>query len=139
MTIVVAEGSKGPITAQVARIRIYLSRDGLVLGNQVWLFMRKNSDGQIQYAISNAPKRMKFAELVKVSSMRWPIEQCFQEGKSYLGMGNYEHRSWPAWHRHMIFVFLGLHFLLRMRLRYKKKPFAHLAHDLPLVSNTYGA
>jgi SRSO17 transposase len=53
--------------------------------------------------------------------MRWPIEQCFEEGKSHLGMGDYEHRSWPAWHRHMMYVFLGLHFLLRLRLRNKKK------------------
>ena len=53
--------------------------------------------------------------------MRWPIEQCFEEGKSHLGMGDYEHRSWPAWHRHMTYVFLGLHFLLRLRLDNKKK------------------
>jgi len=37
-------------------------------------------------------------------------------------MGDYEHRSWPAWHRHMTYVFLGLHFLLRLRLDNKKKP-----------------
>ena len=52
--------------------------------------------------------------------MRWPIEQCFEEGKSHLGMGDYEHRSWPAWHRHMMYVFLALHFLLRLRLNNKK-------------------
>ena len=28
-------------------------------------------------------------------------------------MDHYEHRSWPAWHRHMIFVNLALNFLLR--------------------------
>ena len=128
MSVILAEGTKGPITAEVARVRIYLSRKGLPEGKERWLFMRKNSDGQIQYAISNAPRRIKFQELVKASNMRWPIEQCFQEGKSYLGMGNYEHRSWPAWHRHMIFVFLGLHFLLRMRLRYKKKALCLRCH-----------
>lgn len=137
MSVILAEGSKGPITAQVARQRIYLSRKGLPEGKERWLFMRKNSDGQIQYAISNAPRHIKFSELVKASNMRWPIEQCFQEGKSYLGMGNYEHRSWPAWHRHMIFVFLGLHFLLRMRLRYKKKPFAHITLGLSSVGHCY--
>jgi SRSO17 transposase len=125
MPVIVAESSKGPITAEVARIRVFLSRDGLPEGKEQWLFMRKNSDGQIKYAISNAPKCIRFAELVKASTMRWPIEQCFREGKSYLGMGQYEHRSWPAWHRHMIFVFLALHFLLRMRLRFKKNAFVN--------------
>ncbi len=118
--VIVAEGAKGPIIAKVARIRIYRSRDGLPVGDRQWLFLRKNSDGEIKYAISNAPKEISLFELVKASTMRWPIEQCFQEGKGQVGMDCYEHRSWPAWHRHMTYVFLALHFMLRMRLRFKK-------------------
>ena len=119
--VIVAEGAKGPIVAKVARIRVYLSRDGLPVGDPQWLFLRKNTDGQIKYAISNAPEDISFAELINASTMRWPIEQCFQEGKDQVGMDYYEHRSWPAWHRHMTYVFLALHFLLRLRLIFKKK------------------
>jgi len=43
-----------------------------------------------------------------------------QDGKSQVGMDHYEHRSWPVWHRHMIYVFLALQFLLRLRIRFKK-------------------
>ncbi|MFH0728605.1 MAG: IS701 family transposase [Pseudomonadota bacterium] len=117
---VIAEGAKGPILADVARIRICLSRDGLPVGEEQWLFFRKNADGEIKYAISNAPKKISLSELIEASIMRWPIEQCFEEGKGQLGMDSYEHRSWPAWHRHMAYVFLSLHFMLRMRLRFKK-------------------
>ena len=85
--------------------------------NACWLFIRRTQDGQIKYAISNAPADMPFSELCEASTMRWPIEQCFEEGKSYLGMGDYEHRSWPAWHRHMMYVFLALHFLLQSQIR----------------------
>lgn len=120
--VTIAEGSKGPIVARVSRVRVYLSRDGLPVGGQLWLFMRKNPDGEIKYYISNAPQRIAFSELTKASIMRWPIEQCFKEGKGQLGMDKYEHRSWPAWHRHMIYVFLAMHFLLKMRLNLKKKP-----------------
>ncbi len=123
-SVIVAEGAKGPIVAKVARIRVHLAREGLPIGDRQWLFLRKNADGQIKYAISNAPKQIPFAKLIKASTMRWPIEQCFKEGKSQLGMDYYEHRSWPAWHRHMIYVFLALHFLLRMRLKFKKNSFA---------------
>jgi len=123
-SVVVAEGAKGPIVAQVARIRVYLSRDELPVGNQQWLFLRKSADGKIKSAISNAPKQIAFTELIKASTMRWPIEQCFQDGKDQVGMDYYEHRSWPAWHRHMTYVFLALHFLLRLRLKLKKSPFA---------------
>jgi len=118
--VIVAEGAKGPIVAKVGRIRVYLARNGLPVGDPQWLFMRQNIDGQIKYAICNAPKELPFSELIKASIMRWPIEQCFQEGKDQVGMDYYEHRSWPAWHRHMIYVFLALHFLLRLRLLFKK-------------------
>lgn len=120
--VIVAEGAKGPIIAKVARMRIYLSRDGLPQGDQQWLFLKKDANEQVKYAISNAPNDTSMAELIKASTMRWPIEQCFHEGKDQVGMDYYEHRSWPAWHRHMTFVFLALHFLLRMRLHFKKKP-----------------
>jgi SRSO17 transposase len=88
--------------------------------DQQWAFFRQNTDGEIKYAISNAPKEISLSEMVKASTMRWPIEQCFQEGKGQVGMDCYEHRSWPAWHRHMTYVFLALHFMLRVRLRFKK-------------------
>lgn len=123
-SVIVAEGAKGPIVAKVARIQVYLARDGLPAGERQWLFLRQNADGQIKYAICNAPKQTPLAELINASTMRWPIEQCFQEGKSQLGMDCYEHRSWPAWHRHMIYVFLALHFLLRLRLKFKKNSIA---------------
>jgi len=131
--IIIAEGAKGPIVAKVARIRIYLSRDGLPAGNQQWLFLRKNTDGQIKYAISDAPKDIPFKELIKASTMRWPIEQCFQEGKGQVGMDYYEHRSWPAWHRHMTYVFLALHFLLRLRLLFKKNSVADTSFGSKIV------
>jgi SRSO17 transposase len=124
--VVLAEGAKGPIVAEVVALRIYLSRNGLPEDDACWLFIRRNQDGQVKYAISNAPEDISFSELCEASTMRWPIEQCFEEGKSHLGMGDYEHRSWPAWHRHMTYVFLGLHFLLRLRLENKKKSCAHL-------------
>jgi len=51
---------------------------------------------------------------------RWPIERCFQEDKSELGLDHYEHRSWTAWHRHMRLVFLAQLFLLRLQRKFKK-------------------
>ncbi len=118
--VVLAEGAKGPILADVACLRVYPSRDGLPQKDSVWLILRRTTDGQIKYAFSNAPKDTPLSELYKAATMRWPIEQCFQDGKSQVGMDQYEHRSWPAWHRHMIYVFLALHFLFRLRIQFKK-------------------
>ena len=118
--VVLAEGAKGPILADVACLRVYPIRNELPMESSVWLFLRRMDDGQIKYAFSNAPESTPLAELCEAATMRWPIEQCFQDGKSEVGMDQYEHRSWPAWHRHMLYVFLALQFLLRLRLRLKK-------------------
>jgi len=118
--VVLAEGSKGPIIAQATCMRVYVSKDNLPADKPVWLFVRRKSDGQLKFSISNAPESTPFAELCRVSTLRWPIEQCFKEGKDQIGMDHYEHRSWPAWHRHMIFVFLALNLFLRLRIKFKK-------------------
>ncbi|MBP1774238.1 MAG: family transposase [candidate division NC10 bacterium] len=118
--VVLADGAKGPIRAEVAALRVYPAQGGLPREAPVWLFLRRTADGQLKYAFSNAPADTPLAELCRAATLRWPIEQCFQDGKSQVGMDHYEHRSWPAWHRHMLYVCLALHFLLRLRLRFKK-------------------
>ena len=60
----------------------------------------------------------KVSELAQSKELIW--HPNFEEGKSHLGMDHYEHRSWPAWHRHMIYVMLAMHFLFRLRQRFKK-------------------
>jgi len=85
------------------------------------LFIRKALDSnEIKYFLSDAPVDISFEEMCRVCMLRWPIEQCFQEGKSHLGMSHYEHRSWEAWHRHMTFVFIAQLFLIRIRHKLKK-------------------
>ena len=114
------EGSKGPLLAHVACMRVYPSRDGIPQEKSVWLVIRKRTDNQTRYALSNAPKTITIAELCYASCLRWSIERCFQEGKMHLGMDHYEHRSWPAWHRHMLYVMLAQHFLYRIKQNKKK-------------------
>jgi len=122
----VAEGEKGPIVAAFARVRVYLNADRTAESER-WLVLRNDPDGQIKYALSNAPEKLAIRELVRVSRARWPIERCFEEDKSELGLDHYEHRSWTGWHRHMRLVFLAQLFLVRLRLKYKKNSGADLA------------
>jgi SRSO17 transposase len=117
--VVLAEGSKGPIMAEVSiqRVREIKERQP---GRELWLIIRRLEGGKLKYYLSNAPEDMEAKELMRALTMRWPIEQCFEDGKKYVGMDHYEHRSWQSWHRHMLYVFLALLFLLRLRLKFKK-------------------
>jgi SRSO17 transposase len=121
-TVKLAEGAKGPIIARIARLRVIEHRDNLP-GKELWLFIRKDLDGNTRYAFSNAPVECSMEDMKRVSTMRWPIEQCFEDGKKYLGMDHYELRSWIGWHRHMTYVFLALLFLLKIRTKCLQKKF----------------
>ena len=62
-----AEGAKGPITAEVARLRVIPCRAGLP-GKECWLFIRKYPGGELKYALSNAPKSLStMADIVPCS------------------------------------------------------------------------
>jgi SRSO17 transposase len=116
----ISEGEKGPIVADFARVRVYLSVERTPESER-WLLLRNDANFKIKYALSNAPEETSMKELVRVSGARWPIERCFQENKSELGLDHYEHRSWTAWHRHMRLVCLAQLFLLRLQIKFKKK------------------
>ena len=128
----IAEGEKGPLVASFARVRVYLSA-ARTPESERWLLVRNDPSGKIKDALSNAPETEPLGDLIRVSAARWPIERCFEEDKSELGLDHYEHRSWPAWHRHMRLVFLAQLFLVRLRLRYKKSPGADVAASAGLT------
>lgn len=89
----------------------------------VWLYVRRYEDGTIKYFVSNAPDHISYTELDPAATLRWPIEQCFEECKSYLGMAHYEGCSYPGWTRHMLFVMIAHLFTIQMRRMAKKKKF----------------
>ena len=124
--ITLCEDSKGPTIADVKYTRC-IRCDTLTNKNQymvpieeVWLYIRRYADGEIKYFFSNAPADIPVEQLHRASTMRWSIEQCFQECKSYLGMSHYESRTYKGWHRHMLMVMAAHLFTLELRLSYKK-------------------
>ena len=126
----IAEGEKGPLVAAFARLRVYLSPERTPESER-WLLLRNDANGKIKYALSNAPQATPMRQLVRVSGARWPIERCFQENKSELGLDHYEHRSWTAWHRHIRLVFLAQLFLVRLQIKFKKNSRVDLAASAP--------
>jgi SRSO17 transposase len=117
----VKEGSKGPIIADFAYLRVVAVRDGLP-GPDVWLVIRRDIvDGELKFFLSNAPLDTPLATFVWLSGMRWPVEACFEHGKQEIGLGDYQVRSWTGWYHHMTLCILAHAFLVRMQLRLKDK------------------
>lgn len=111
----IKEGSKGPIVADLAAIRVTNVRHKLP-SDEVWLVCRRHlTTGEIHYFLSNAPSDTSLKTFARIAGLRWPIETCFEEGKQELGMGDYQLRSWTGWHHHMTLVILAHGFLMRVR------------------------
>jgi SRSO17 transposase len=119
------EGHKGPLVADFLVLRAILPLDRLP-GPEVWVVIRRKVSGPAEepewkFYLSNAPLETPLATFVRVSGMRWPIETCFAEGKSELGMDHYELRFWRGWHHHMTMVMLAHHFLVRWQQRLNQR------------------
>jgi SRSO17 transposase len=118
----IKEGSQGPMVAEFATLRVVAVRDALP-GPDIWLVLRRHVEtGELKTYLCNAPGDTAGATHVRMSGMRWPIETCFEDSKQLLGMGDYEVRSWTGWHHHMTLVILAHFFVVRISLRFKKKP-----------------
>jgi SRSO17 transposase len=118
----VSEGTKGPIAYAFARQRVMLCRDGLP-DRTVWLVIKRTmgTEPRYSYYISNAPASTPLRTFVWLSGLRWAVEQCFEEGKTELGMAHYEVRKYPGWHHHMLTTMLAHFFLWHLKLRLGKK------------------
>jgi len=115
----VCEGTKGHITYEFMKKRVFLSKNGRPDRN-VWLIVRRPIGGDAatySYFISNAGRSTRLKTFVWLSGVRWAIEQCFGEAKTDLGMDHYEVRKFPGWHHHMITCMLAHFFLWHMRIR----------------------
>jgi SRSO17 transposase len=113
----IKEGSKGPIVADLAFVRVTEAREGLP-GPRLWLIIRRNvaDPSDVRFYLSNAPEEVALAELARMVGVRWPVELAFEEGKGEVGMDHYEVRSWDGWHHHMVLVLLAHHFLVWIRV-----------------------
>jgi hypothetical protein len=123
----VSEGTKGPIAYAFARQRVTLCQDGLP-DRTVWLVLKRTlgAEPSYAYAISNAPVSTSLSTFVWLSGLRWAVEQCFEEGKTELGMDHYEVRKYTGWHHHMLTTMLAHFFLWHLKIHVgKKSPRAH--------------
>jgi hypothetical protein len=118
----VSEGTKGPIEYEFARKRVTLCKEGLP-ERTVWLVIKRTlgTNASYSYYISNAPVSTPLRTFVWLSGVRWAIEQCFEEGKTELGMDHYEVRKYPGWHHHMLTTMLAHFFLWHLKLHLGKK------------------
>jgi SRSO17 transposase len=118
----VREGAVGPLVFEFAAIRVWGVRHRKP-GPPSWLLIRRSlgDEPEIKYYVSNADGETPLSTLALVACTRCRVEEFFEDGKSYLGMNQYETRSWAGWHHHMALVGLAHLFVTLVRKRLQKK------------------
>ena len=121
-TLKIREGAKGPLAFEFAAVRVWAVRHGKA-GPPVWLLIRRSLDPtpEIKYYISNADASTPLKVLAEVACTRHAVEDYFEDAKSYLGMAQYETRSWVGWHHHMSLVAMAHLFITLTRRVLGKK------------------
>jgi SRSO17 transposase len=118
----VREGAVGPLVFEFAAVRVWAVRHRKP-GPPIWVLVRRSLEEtpEVKYYVSNGDAETPLGVLALVACTRHQVEDFFEDGKSYLGMAQYETRSWVGWHHHMTLVGLAHLFVSLTRLRLKKK------------------
>lgn len=118
----VREGSCSPLVFEFAAVRVWAVRHRKP-GPPIWVLIRRPLDGhgEVKYGVSNAAADTPVKTLALVSGCRFRVDEWFQDGKTHLGMSQYEARAWSSWHHHRSLVGLAHLFVTLTKVRLKKK------------------
>ena len=93
------------------------------VGPPIGLVIRRSLEArpEIKYYVSDASAETRLEVLAGVACTRHEVEAYFGDAKTYLGMAQYETRSYVGWHHHMSLVALAHLFVTLTHLALKKK------------------
>jgi SRSO17 transposase len=125
-TISWRRGSKGPLQAEFAAVRVRVA-DGPVAragqhlpGEEAWLVGEHRTSGEKKYYLCSHPAGTSLETLAALIKARWVCEQMHQQMKDELGLDHFEGRSWRGLHHHALLCQLAFAFLQHRRLGGKK-------------------
>jgi SRSO17 transposase len=117
----VREGAVGPLVFEFAAVRVWAMRHRRP-GPPIWLVSRRSleEEPEVKYYVSDGDAETPLGVMASVACTRHRVEDFFEDCKGYLGMAQYETRSWVGWHHHMTLVGLAHLFAALARRRLKK-------------------
>lgn len=100
-TISWREGTNAPLSGRFARLRINCAPGGGGVtadpAPEEWLLIEwpESDEKPLRFWLSTLPPETSFAELVRLTKLRWRIERDFLDLKQECGLGHYEGRGGP--------------------------------------------
>ena len=116
--MVLRDSTKGVLQVEILHRRVWLW-DGEEANAHQWHLVVRREMGdreEIKFSLSNAPVDTPVRRLAQMQGQRYWVERSFQDGKSHVGLDQYQARGWRAWHHHMALVMMAMLFMLEERL-----------------------
>lgn len=118
----IKDAEKGPQVWEVKWAPFWRKdADGLPSGQHCLIVARNPLTGEMRYFVANrvpGNRGITVRWLLRMAFGRWPIENCFRQGKEELGLDHYEVRGWRCVHRHFYVTQLSQLFCARVRQEY---------------------
>lgn len=137
-TIEVRDGEKGPLTVDVVKCRVRARTPTGGTGPDEVLFVtrERQADGTFKhdYYLSNADPTVPLEELARVAKAAHRVEDCLKRAKGEAGLGDYQVRTWRAWHHHQTLALLAAWFL-NQETRRGKNPDPRAEHTAPAATD----
>jgi hypothetical protein len=132
----VRDGEKGPLVVEAVKCRVRARSETGGEGPEELLFitrvLQSDQTYKIDYYLSNSRYDVPLSELSRVAKAEHRIEECFERAKGEAGLGDYQVRNWPGWHRHQTLSMLAAWFLTEETRRKKNHDPGHdVAADAP--------
>lgn len=133
--VFIREATKGALTATAHSVRVWVWPPSDDAPSERTLILRRTpGEDTTKYALTNAQNdSLSLQKMVFMQAQRYWIERSFQDAKSEMGMSDYQVRKWAAWHHHMALTMMGMLFLLKERINFRKEYPMVSMHDLRLL------
>jgi SRSO17 transposase len=128
-TIEYRSGTKGVYRRQALALMVWTwdGKEQSAVQERLIASRSLNNSKDIKYSLANdAEKRHSLHRLVVRQMHRYWVERSIEDGKSELGMAQYQVRSWQALEHHLAMTMMALAFCLKQRIADK--------HQRPLLS-----
>jgi len=121
----VRHATKGDVLIQGYKQRVWLWDKNKTYCQSYILFIKKplNYDDQISYSLVNVGEEVSLKRIAFMQGQRFFIEHTYKEGKNQVGLGDYQVRSWNAFHRHLALCMMALNFLMEIRMTAQQMDF----------------
>jgi hypothetical protein len=112
-------GEKRPLVVEAVQTQVQTRNERAAGAEERLVVIRtvENPEPKVWSTLSNASKEVPLSEVVVAHAQRYWEEAEFKEGKSEVGLADYEVRGWRGWHHHMTMSLLALWFLELERFR----------------------